>query len=138
MATTAAFRRMELRRLLLRANDQSASLLSQIEASILAQDPGTGRQIIGTSGNGRSTSFAIPNRNQAITFEDFSEMLELFAEVHETALDLLSLDEPDADDSTNNAAIFAKMMDDDRMQRVDSVHIDHTLGRWPSGAGVVP
>jgi hypothetical protein len=129
---TAAYRRMELRRLYLRANAQAASLLSLIEAAILSQDPGTGRQIIGTSGNGRSTSFAIPNRNNGVTFEDTSEMLELFAEVHETALDILSLDEPESDDSTSNATIFAKMLEDDRMQKADRVRDDFTLLGYPT------
>lgn len=54
-------------------------------------------------------------------------MLETFAEVHETALDILNLDEPESDDPDQNATIFNKMMEDDRMQAVDRIRDDFTL-----------
>jgi hypothetical protein len=137
---TAADRKIFLRGQYGAANSASVSLGSKLYAEVLqsAQFIGSGGPIIGTSGNGRSVSFAIPDRNKFTTGDDKREMIDIVIDVYETALVTLSLPAQADTDTSKNTSIFNAMMDDDRMKKVTQFHVDHTLGRWPSGSGFLP
>lgn len=90
------------------ANAQSIALLTFLENAIVAagSNVGTGGQIISTSGNGRSVTFAIPNAAQGMTQDEYRDLLMALYKCCESAIETLDIASPTA---ANNAAIFAQM-----------------------------
>jgi len=138
---TAADRGAFLQDLFWKSQEQEVSLFSLLKAALqtaIAQASGTAsgnRQLITVAGQGRTSSFAIPDFYKFMTSDEYRQMFYLFVQIYQSALTTLSLTQPADYDASHDQAVFNAMIADDRMQKCDSYHIDHTLGRWPSGAG---
>lgn len=132
---TAADRGAFLQDLLWRATDNSVSIFSLLKSGLQNAVKGSanGRQIVGTSGNGRSVSFSTPDFLKGMTADDYRSLWNDLWQIYQDALTILGLSQPTATDLTHDDDISAQMLLDDRLTAVYSTHVDHTLGRLPYG-----
>lgn len=108
-----------------------AQLVSQLQAQITLLS--SGKQIIGTSGNGRSTSFAMPDRFNGTTSDELTETYALFLNVYTAAVTTLAISTPAIDDLSHDAAILSTMLASDDMQAITRFSDDFTLLNYPQG-----
>lgn len=101
------------------ATSQSLTLIAAINAAMdgSVQGIGTGRQIIGTSGNGRSVSFAIPDGAAEVTPSELLETYVVFYESYNRSWAALGIAEPTT--SASDAAILARMLLDDPFNGIE-------------------
>ena len=139
---TAADRGAFLQDLFWKSQAQEVSLFSLLKAALqtaIAQSSGTAsgnRQLITVAGQGRTSSFAIPDFYKFMTSDEYRQMFYGFVQIYQSALTTLNLVLVAEDDASHDRAIFNAMIADDRLQRVDSTHNDYTLIGTPYGGGV--
>jgi len=132
---TAADRGAFLQDLFWKSQEQEVSLFSLLKAALqanIAQASGTAsgnRQLITVAGQGRTSSFAIPDFYKFMTSDEYRQMFYSFIQIYQSALTTLALAMPAEDDASHDQAIFNAMTDDLRLTTVTTTHTDHTLGR---------
>ena len=127
----AEIKRGFLRTLWRAAAKISASLDESLESfqDNLSEGVKTGRILISTSGGGYSTSFDSPFPSREITQEEIFAFSEEILAIRDDARTALT----DAGaDATDDGAVVAQMLLDDRMQTVRSYMGDFTAIRFPT------
>lgn len=88
-----------------------------------------GLLLTSTSGNGHSSSFAMPAFGMQLTQDQIFSLAQEFREVYNDAIATLSgLGFPNPYDSS----IFSTMNSDDRLQTITEFKNDYSLTYWPS------
>lgn len=116
------------------AEDQSASVYSLLKSSIRGQfkSSAKGMTVIGTAGNGRSTTLALPDSFKTMTQDDVRRLFVHLLEIYNDAIKFLGITAPGEDDDSKDDEIFAAMMDADAMQKCTSFREDYTMLGVPS------
>lgn len=132
---TATDRQGYLQVLAWNAQDADSSLYNVIKSAVRCafKDTNAGRQVISTSGNGRSVSVLVPDFFKTMTHDDvrrwFVSLLAIYTSTR-AHLGFAAITDENDDDTSNDAAIVAAMMADDRLNAVTEFTNDFTTLRF--------
>lgn len=90
-----------------------------------------GKQVVATSGNGRSVSYMIPDFFKTLTQDEVRWLMVELLDTYWAALTTLGLSMPPSDNS-QDSSILSAMFATDNMQRIETVQVDHTSMRYPT------
>lgn len=94
-----------------------------------------GKQVVASSGNGRSVSYTIPDFYKTLTQDDVRRLWVQLLACYNAALATLGIPQPADTDFSKDATILSTMLASDSMQFIETVQVDHTLLRYPSSYG---
>lgn len=91
-----------------------------------------GKQVVATSGNGRSVSYITPDFFKTLTQDEVRRMWVQLLAIYNSALSTLGIAQPADADLTQDKSILQTMLADDRMQEITTVQDDFTVIRYPT------